>query len=220
MTNSPGPVEASLLRGQIDEHPLTIDMDDYPYIVEEIQDKRVVDAAGSVEFLVKWWGFSKDECTWEPEANLPRICIREFEEDMWELEKLAGQADKESSRCCKNSKKSKGRRASAFSCPEIPPSSDRRVISTWQARKRRRVDDLLSRRLTSIKSIRLKDGNLEFLCVWEREPFAQIVPRSVLMMKDEYKRVLLDFYEKFVVLARPSDQLVEGQTVTANHDVS
>ena len=63
MTNSPAAaVESSLLCSRTDlteEHPLTIDMDDYPYIVEEIQDKRLTDAMGSVEYLVKWFGFGQ-----------------------------------------------------------------------------------------------------------------------------------------------------------------
>lgn len=221
MTNLPAAVESSLLCSRTDlteEHPLTIDMDDYPYIVEEIQDKRLTDAMGSVEYLVKWFGFGQDECTWEPEVSLPRVCITEFEDDMWELEKLAQQADNASSRISKNPKKTKCRRASC--CTAVPPSSERFQTRTWQARKRLRVEGLLSRQLTAIKSIRLKDGNLEFLCVWEGEPYAQIVPRSVLMMKDGYKRVLLDFYEKFVVLARPCDQNVGEKTPEPKHDVS
>ena len=83
---------------------------------------------------------------------------------MWELEKLAQQADNASSRISKNPKKTKCRRASC--CTTVPPSSERFQTRTWQARKRLRVEGLLSRQLTAIKSIRLKDGTLEFLCVW------------------------------------------------------
>jgi Chromo (CHRromatin Organisation MOdifier) domain len=42
-----------------EEHPLTIDMDEYPYVVEEIQDKRTQDDTGLTEYLVKWFGFGQ-----------------------------------------------------------------------------------------------------------------------------------------------------------------
>ncbi|OQV25811.1 hypothetical protein BV898_00736 [Hypsibius exemplaris] len=182
-----------------EEHPLAIDMDEYPYVVEEIQDKRTQDDTGLIEYLVKWFGFGQEDTTWEPQQNLPLVAVKEYEEDMRELEVLA-RSD------VPQRKGSRSRKSNKQQQPQQNSLSSKVLQSkTWQARRKQRVEELLARRLNQIKSIRLKDGTLEFLCVWDGEPLAQIVPRAVLMMKDDYKQKLLDFYEKFVVLARPTE---------------
>jgi hypothetical protein len=104
--------------------------------------------------------FFREETTWEPEENLPSIAVKEYEEDMRELEVLA-RSDVPQKRTSRKQTKNSSQRPTGN-----PLSADVLQSKTWQARRKQRVEELLSRRLNQIKSIRLKDGTLEFLCVW------------------------------------------------------
>lgn len=44
-------------------------MDDDIYVVERILNKRVLES-GEIEYYLKWFGYSEDEATWEPEENV------------------------------------------------------------------------------------------------------------------------------------------------------
>lgn len=48
-----------------------------PYIVEQVLDKRF--RSGQYEFLVKWVGYTKEDCTWELAYNIPEQKMTEFE---------------------------------------------------------------------------------------------------------------------------------------------
>eukprot|EP01057_Protomagalhaensia_wolfi_P002074 Protomagalhaensia_wolfi_Nauph_80__2073@NODE_2326_length_1127_cov_8_031250_g1821_i0_p1_GENE_NODE_2326_length_1127_cov_8_031250_g1821_i0NODE_2326_length_1127_cov_8_031250_g1821_i0_p1_ORF_typecomplete_len322_score91_02Chromo/PF00385_24/3_8e15_NODE_2326_length_1127_cov_8_031250_g1821_i01281093 len=50
--------------------------DDQVYIVESILDSRVID--GQEEYHVKWKGYSLNESTWEPKANIEPTLIAKF----------------------------------------------------------------------------------------------------------------------------------------------
>ena len=173
-----------------DEHPLTIDMDEYPYIVEEILDKRIEQNTSKItDYLVKWFGYAqlvssncsewqnrltieltinylltnppffRDEATWEPESNLPSIVVQEYEQDMEELEALAGINSKKPPRRPEHERKNSQTSSNSGSAQSL-------VTSSWQTRRKQRLEQLLSRKLKTIKSIRLRDGTLEFLCLW------------------------------------------------------
>ncbi|CAF3389895.1 unnamed protein product [Rotaria socialis] len=44
-------------------------MDDDIYVVEKILNKRILEN-GEVEYFIKWFGYTEDEATWEPEENV------------------------------------------------------------------------------------------------------------------------------------------------------
>jgi hypothetical protein len=43
--------------------------DDDIYVVEKILSKRVLEN-GQIEYFIKWFGYDKDDATWEPEENV------------------------------------------------------------------------------------------------------------------------------------------------------
>ncbi|CAF2031144.1 unnamed protein product [Rotaria magnacalcarata] len=44
-------------------------MDDDIYVVEKILNKRILENC-EIEYFIKWFGYSEDEATWEPEENV------------------------------------------------------------------------------------------------------------------------------------------------------
>jgi chromobox protein 1 len=64
-------------------------MADDIYVVEKILDKRILDN-GQAEYFLKWFGYTEEDATWEPEENV--FCKDLIEQ--YELKNKFGESQK------------------------------------------------------------------------------------------------------------------------------
>jgi len=147
------------------------------YIVESILDKRITN--GVVEYLLKWKGYTEDDNTWEPRANLecPEL-IDEFERERKKEEKAAGK---------------KGREPKVKEVKEVRRPKLATKEETEAATKTRNGFD---RGLEPHRIIGATDssGELMFLMKWKGTDEADLV--AARLANTKCPQVVIKFYEE------------------------
>lgn len=190
------------------------------YSVEEVLDRRDL-KNGTVEYFLKWKGYTHADNTWEPEENLdcPDL-IAAFEAKRKEEKASKAAAPSRKSRSKEDEKKK------PLEDSETPPVAKKKKVEKVDKEERKKDDDKKVKRkvgdegkpqgfgrgLEPEKIIGATDssGQLMFLMKWKGTDEADLVPAN--QANETCPQIVIKFYEERLTWHSPSTD--EGVTAS------
>ncbi|KAK5638820.1 hypothetical protein RI129_013115 [Pyrocoelia pectoralis] len=154
------------------------------YTVERIIDKRVNSATGTIEYLLKWQGYSDKDNSWEPEENLdcPGL-VEEFETIRRRKHEFQYHKRKYIT--------------ATVTSNSLRTVESRKVIGFARGLQPERI-------LACTNS----SGQLLFLMQWANSTKVDLVPAAEANIR--CPEIVIDFYERHIVLNTGKDRKVCG----------
>jgi len=166
------------------------------YVVEDILDKRTVQ--GTVQYLLKWKGYSSDDNTWEPRANLDCDEMIDAFEEKWAKQQKAGKKG-----AAKSGPKSR-QSAAAAAAQQDTNGTGRQSKSAAKSDAGNKSG--FERGLEPHRILGATDssGELMFLMKWKGTDEADLVPARDANVK--CPQVVIKFYEERLTWHTPESK--------------